>query len=233
MNLFFEPGISQGVRFLDEAESFHAVKVLRRKRGDHIRITDGRGFFYDAVITDADIRRCTFDIEEQHEQQPPAYSIHIAISPTKNADRIEWFVEKAVEIGVAEITLVDCDHTERRHQKTDRLEKVTLSAMKQSLKVWLPVVHPLQPLREFIPTVAADQKYIAYVDNDNPELLKNVITPGSTYVVLIGPEGDFSKEELTLAEQNGFKKVSLGPARLRTETAGIVACHILNLANTH
>ena len=233
MNLFFEPGINQGVRFLDEAESFHAVKVLRRKRGDHIRITDGKGSFYDAVITNADTRRCTFDIVEQHEEPAPGYAIHIAISPTKNADRIEWFVEKAVEIGVTEISLIDCDHTERRHQKTDRLEKVTLSAMKQSLKARLPVVNPLRPLRDFMSTVTADQKFIAYVDNDNQELLKNVITPRSAYVVLIGPEGDFSKEELTLAEQNGFQKVSLGPSRLRTETAGIVACHILNLANTH
>lgn len=232
MNLFFQPVIDQGIRFLDEAESFHAVKVLRRKRGDRIHITDGKGLVYDAIIQNADIRRCTFEIEGKEVVPPPAYSIHIAISPTKNADRIEWFVEKAVEIGITEITLVDCDHTERRHQKTDRLEKVANSAMKQSLKAWLPVVHPLYPLRDFITSATADQKFIAYVDNDNPELLKNVITPGSSYVVLIGPEGDFSKEELTLAEQNGFKKVSLGPSRLRTETAGIVACHILNLANT-
>lgn len=232
MNLFFQPGIDEGVRFLDEAESHHAVKVLRKKRGDHIRITNGKGVFYDAVIQNADTRRCTFEIAAADAVLSPAHSIHIAISPTKNADRIEWFVEKAVEIGITEITLVDCDHTERRHQKTDRLEKVANSAMKQSLKAWLPVVHPLQPLRNFINSVTSDQKFIAYVDNDNPELLKNVITPGSSYVVLIGPEGDFSKEELTLAEQKGFKKVSLGPSRLRTETAGIVACHILNLANT-
>lgn len=231
MNLFFEPGIPQGIRFLDENESHHAAKVLRKTRGDQIRITDGKGCFYDAVIVNPDARKCTFDIDAKHNEPLPGYSIHIAISPTKNADRIEWFVEKAVEIGIREITPVACDHTERRHIKSDRLEKVATSAMKQSLKAFLPIVHPLCPLRDFIKSVSADQKFIAHVDNENKDHLKNVIKAGTSYVVLIGPEGDFSNEELTLAQSCEFKKVSLGPSRLRTETAGLVACHILNLAN--
>ena len=163
---------------------------------------------------------------------PKNFIIHIAISPTKNADRIEWFVEKAVELGIDEITLLECDHTERQHLKIDRLEKMAISAMKQSLKAKLPVIHPLTSFRNIVHTAGSVEKYIAHVDNENPNQLKNLIAAGSSYLVLIGPEGDFSDEELTLAENQGFKKISLGPSRLRTETAGLAACHILNLANT-
>jgi 16S rRNA (uracil1498-N3)-methyltransferase len=232
VNLFFEPNISQGVHYLDQTESHHAVKVLRKKTGDRIRITDGKGFFYDAVIVSADARHCSFELDSKIQVPQPEFSIHIAISPTKNADRIEWFVEKAVEIGVQEISLIDCDHTERRHIKTDRLEKMATSAMKQSLKAYLPVVHPLIPLRDFIASASADQKFIAHVDTENKAHLQNSAQGKNSYVILIGPEGDFSNEELTLAETYEFKKVTLGPSRLRTETAGLVACHILNLANT-
>ena len=160
------------------------------------------------------------------------FTIHIAISPTKNADRIEWFVEKAVEFGIDEITLLECDHTERQHINIDRLEKVAISAMKQSLKAKLPSIHSLTSFRNLTHDAKALEKYIAHVDSENPIQLKNLVARGSSYLVLIGPEGDFSREELTLAKSLGFKKISLGPSRLRTETAGLAACHILNLANT-
>jgi 16S rRNA (uracil1498-N3)-methyltransferase len=232
VNLFYQPQVAQGILHLDPDESRHVVKVLRKKEGDRITLTDGKGSFYDATINHPDVRKCTFVISHKFQEQPKNFIIHIAISPTKNADRIEWFVEKAVELGIDEITLLLCDHTERQHLKIDRLEKMAISAMKQSLKAKLPVIHPLTSFRDLIQTASAVEKYIAHVDNENPNQLKNLITAGSSYLVLIGPEGDFSNEELTLAAHQGFKKISLGPSRLRTETAGLAACHILNLANT-
>ncbi|HZI24022.1 MAG TPA: 16S rRNA (uracil(1498)-N(3))-methyltransferase, partial [Chryseolinea sp.] len=225
------PQIPHGIFFLDPDESRHVVKVLRKKQGEKIRITDGQGIFYDATITKPDPHQCLFEVIAQMEDPPNAFAIHVAISPTKNTDRIEWFVEKAVEFGIDEITLMACDHTERQHFKIDRFEKIAISAMKQSLKSRLPVINPLTNFRQVILSGSVE-KFIAHVDNENPMHLKNVVNPRSKYLVLIGPEGDFSDEELLLAQSHGFKKVSLGTSRLRTETAGLAACHILNLANT-
>ncbi len=230
MNLFYQPLIPQGISYLDADESRHCVKVLRHTIGDTLRITDGQGFFYNAIITKADDRQCTFRIAETIAQPVRDFTIHIAISPTKNADRIEWFVEKAVELGVDTISIVECENTERTYLKKERLEKVAISAMKQSLKATLPRIEGLLPFQDIFRTNAS-QKFIAYVDQRNPDHLKNLATTGKDYVVLIGPEGDFSPNELNAALQNGFKKVSLGPSRLRTETAGLAACHILNLIN--
>jgi 16S rRNA (uracil1498-N3)-methyltransferase len=232
VNLFYQPRLPEGVHYLDSDESRHVVKVLRKKKGDTINITDGKGNFYKAVIADADSHQCNFDIVEQKVEPARNFHIHIGISPTKNSDRIEWFVEKAVELGVNEITLIQCDHTERQHLKAERLEKMAISAMKQSLKAALPVIHPLVNFRNVVLSSSVSEKYIAHVDHENPNYLKNLVKPGSSYFVLIGPEGDFTEEELTLADTQGFTKISLGPSRLRTETAGLAACHILNLANT-
>lgn len=232
MNLFYQPQLPQGILQLDPDESRHVVKVLRKKHGDPINLTDGKGFFYEATINQPDPRQCTFVVVKKIHEPTKNFTIHIAISPTKNADRIEWFVEKAVEFGIDEITLLNCDRTERQHLKIDRLEKMAISAMKQSLKAKLPIIYPLTSFKDLVQGTKSVEKYIAYVDNNNPNQLKNLVAPASSYIVLIGPEGDFSNEELTLAENQGFKKIGLGPSRLRTETAGIAACHILNLANT-
>lgn len=232
MNLFYQPLIPQGALYLDQDESRHAIKVLRKRNGDLIRLTDGNGVFYQGIITDADPHQCTFDVHSSESQPKKNFSIHIAISPTKNSDRIEWFVEKSVELGIDEITLLTCDHTERQHLKVERLEKNAISAMKQSLKAWLPVIRPTVSFKDFVPSAIAEQKFIAYVDDHNQSHLQRIVEPGLSYLALIGPEGDFSSDELVLAERNGFKKVSLGSSRLRTETAGLAACHILNLANT-
>jgi len=232
VNLFYQPQLAQGILHLDADESRHAVKVLRKKKEDRITITDGKGFFYEAVIDNPNPHQCTFAVNNKIQESPKNFTIHIAISPTKNADRIEWFVEKAVEFGIDEITLLECDHTERQHIKIDRLEKMAISAMKQSLKAKLPTIHALTTFRNLTQNAGAIEKYIAHVDSENPNQLKKLVGRGSSYLVLIGPEGDFSREELTLAESLGFKKISLGPSRLRTETAGLAACHILNLANT-
>jgi 16S rRNA (uracil1498-N3)-methyltransferase len=231
VNVFFQPLLPEGALYLDPDESRHCVKVLRNKAGDSIRITDGQGFFYDAIITKADPAKCLIEIREKIPEQKRSYRIHIAISPTKNADRIEWFVEKTVELGIDEITLIECDNTERAFIKTERLEKVAISAMKQSLKASLPRIHGLQKADQLMRESGASSKFIAYVDPQNPLHLKALAKPGMDYLVLIGPEGDFSPEELTLAGKHGFDKVSLGNSRLRTETAGIAACHILHLIN--
>jgi 16S rRNA (uracil1498-N3)-methyltransferase len=230
--LFYQPLIPEGKFFLDAEESRHCVKVLRRKNGDVIRITDGDGSFYDARISDANQSSCKFTIEKSEKERQPDYSIHIAIAPTKNLERIEWFVEKAVEIGVQHISFVECKHSERVSIKKERIEKIAVSAMKQSLKARLPKITPLTPFDEFVTTADASQKFIAFVDQSNPDHLIRSATPKSSYLILIGPEGDFSESELNTAEKNTFKKVSLGQSRLRTETAGLAACHILNLINS-
>lgn len=231
VNLFYQPEIAQGIHHLDEEESRHCVKVLRRKAGDALRITDGKGYFYEALITKADPRQCEFSIQSSRRENQKAYSIHIAVSPTKNADRIEWFVEKATEFGVDTITLLDCENAERTFLKTERLRKITISAMKQSLKATLPVINDMIEFKTFVGQARETGRYMAYVDFENPTHLLATAKKNESALVLIGPEGDFSKGEVETAINAGFVKVSLGKSRLRTETAAIAACHILNLVN--
>jgi 16S rRNA (uracil1498-N3)-methyltransferase len=232
LNLFYQPLIDQQIHHLDAEESRHCIKVLRKKNGDVIHLTDGKGFFYEASIIKADPVQCDFKIINQTQQSEKNFSIHIAIAPTKNADRMEWFVEKAVELGVDKITLIECAHSERIYLKPDRLKKIACSAMKQSLKAMLPVIEGPVKLNTVI--IQADEalRFIAHVDHSNPLHLKDAASPAQRYLAMIGPEGDFSDPELALAEQHSFRKVSLGTSRLRTETAGIAACHILNLINS-
>jgi len=230
-NLFYQPGIQEGLYFLDSDESRHCYKVLRKKVGDTIHITDGKGNLFEAILTETKPDKCSFKIQSTQPQEKKKYRIHIAIAPTKNPDRIEWFVEKAVEIGVDEISFILCDKSERAAMKTERIEKLAVSAMKQSLKTYLPRINPMGLFKDVIMNTHAVEKYIAFVDHTNPNLLMQVANSNTTYAILIGPEGDFSKNEIELAIAHQYKKVSLGPSRLRTETAGIAACHILNLVN--
>lgn len=231
MNLFYQPHIQDGIHYLDPEESRHCYKVLRKKPGDLIQITDGKGYQYQAKLTDTKFDKCSFTIESKQKEEKRPYTIHIALAPTKNPDRTEWFVEKAIEIGVDELSFLLCDNSERAALKTDRIEKLAISAMKQSLKNSVPKINHMILLKDFITTNSTASKYIAYVDQTNPDHLLKEAKPKSNYIILIGPEGDFSKKELELALTQGYKKVSLGPSRLRTETAGVVACHILNLVN--
>jgi 16S rRNA (uracil1498-N3)-methyltransferase len=227
VQLFYQPDLSQNHCWLTEDESRHCVKVLRKREGELIAVTDGKGFFYDGIITKANAQRCEFEIQEKREERKKKFRIHLAIAPTKNPDRLEWLIEKATELGVDEITLIDCDHSERSFIKTERLLKVAISAMKQSQKATLPVINPLSSFASILGTVA-DQKFIAYVDHSNPKHLIREATKEKNYLICIGPEGDFSKEELEKALDQGFIKVSLGESRLRTETAGMAACCLLN-----
>jgi 16S rRNA (uracil1498-N3)-methyltransferase len=184
------------------------------------------------VITAADPGECKFEIKDRKAETVKSFNIHIAISPTKHPDRLEWFVEKAVELGVDRITIMNCEHTEQSHYKLERLEKIAISAMKQSLRLTLPDIEDQTDFDEVIDNTRAASKFIAHVDASNPDHLKNMAPPDSEYLVLIGPEGDFSLRELQLAAAKEFKKVNLGSHRLRTETAGLAACNILNLVNT-
>ncbi len=187
--------------------------------------------FYKAQIILPDFSKCGFVIQTTKAQPPKTFQVHIAIAPTKNTDRIEWFVEKAVELGVDRISFILCSNSERKSLKSDRLERLAISAMKQSWQAWLPQLTPMLPFKDVLAS-AATQKFIAFVDIQNPIHLKAAARPGGEALVLIGPEGDFSQAELQNALDHGFQKVSLGSNRLRTETAGLAACHILNLINS-
>jgi 16S rRNA (uracil1498-N3)-methyltransferase len=231
LNLFYQPRLPDGVNYLDAEESRHTVRVLRMQEGDQLSLTDGKGCFYSAKITNPDSKKCEFEILNKEEVSKKKFHVHVAIAPTKNADRIEWFVEKATEIGVDEISFITCKNSERKLLNLERIEKVAISAMKQSQQAWLPRIHEMIPFKEIL-KVSAEQKFIAHVDASNPKQLHSVAAQGKKYLVLIGPEGDFSNEELLSASEHNLEKVSLGANRLRTETAGIVAAQIFGLINS-
>ena len=236
MYLLYCPDI-ETKQTLSEEESAHCVRVLRYSAGDEILITDGRGTTYTARITNPHPKHCDFEIISSEKQEPHHhFHLHIAIAPTKNMDRMEWAVEKCVEIGVDEITPLLCRFSERKQLRIDRLEKIILSAAKQSLTPYLPVLHDLTPYEDFIKSQESrvksqEQNFIAHCYKDEKRLLKDEIEQGRDVLVLIGPEGDFSEQEVADALAAGFIPVSLGNSRLRTETAAVVACHTAVLIN--
>ncbi|WP_234733983.1 16S rRNA (uracil(1498)-N(3))-methyltransferase [Tellurirhabdus bombi] len=229
MHLFYQPNASKEP-FLSEEESRHCVKTLRLGKGDSISVTDGHGNQFSCVIETADPRRCQFRIVDQHAETPRPYSIHLAVAPTKNLDRTEWFIEKAVELGVDRLSFFIGQHSERRVLKTDRVEKIAVAAMKQSLQAYLPQIDPLVAFQEIL-ALPADQRFLAHLPEgeEKPASLLRTAKPTGKLLVLIGPEGDFSEKEISAAVQAGFQMVTLGATRLRTETAALAACHILNL----
>ena len=220
---------------LDAEESRHAVRVLRLREGDELNVTDGKGNLYTCQIVEASDKACSIQSLSPLISHLSPFTFHLAVAPTKNPSRMEWLVEKAVEIGVGEFTLLDCDHSERSFLKTDRLEKLAISAMKQSLHTVLPEIHPAVSLRDLLSTThfpLPTQKFIAHCEADKPRTpLATALQPGQDTVALIGPEGDFSEEEIALALECGFQPVSLGPSRLRTETAALYAVTAFNLIN--
>ena len=232
MHLFYIPDISTGLQLLPPEESMHCIKVLRLKKGDTIYLTDGAGGLYKTAIIDDHPKKCTLKvIESKYNVGKKDFKIHIAIAPTKNINRFEWFLEKATEIGIDQITPLLCEHSERKVIKPERLNKIITAAMKQSLKTYHPDLNEMTSFENFIPTADSDQKFIAYCSESFDKHLKDKYIKGKNVIVLIGPEGDFSPSEVEAAIKNGYNPVSLGPARLRTETAGIVACHTINLIN--
>ena len=233
MNLFYAPYLAEPAFILAEEESKHIIRVLRKSGGDIVFFTDGLGFNYKCVIKEANPKKCLIEIiEKVAGEDKRDFRLHIAIAPTKNIARYEWFLEKSTEIGVDYITPIICSHSERKEVKTDRLNKVITSAMKQSLKSYHPELEEKASFEEIINLPFNSQKFIAYIDDNVTLELSKAYTPGQDVLVLIGPEGDFSTKEVELAVSKGFIPVRLGTSRLRTETAGIVACHTINLMNS-
>jgi 16S rRNA (uracil1498-N3)-methyltransferase len=232
MHLFFDPAISGNRHILEQQEATHCVRVLRLKENDIVHLTDGRGNLYKSKIIMAHPKKCELEIiETQSNYNRRNYHLHIVIAPTKNIDRFEWFLEKATEIGIDEITPLICEHSERRVIKPERLIKVISSAMKQSLKTYLPKLNEITSFKKFIETKNTDNKFITNCKEDPHIQIHNQYKAGDALTILIGPEGDFSDEELENALSKGYISISLGNSRLRTETAGLVACHAVYLAN--
>jgi len=239
MNLFLASSSDATNIVLNEEESKHCIKVLRMTKGDSIHVIDGKGSFFRATIVVDNPRQCIAKIDERKEAfGDHGYSLHIAIAPTKNISRFEWFLEKCTEIGINEITPILCERSERKIIKPQRLEKILLSATKQSLKSRIPVLHPLVKLPQFLKQMQGYtedekvQKFIAHCqDQKERKRLKQAYSTNEKVLILIGPEGDFTANEIQKTKTAGFSEISLGNSRLRTETAGLVACHTIHLAN--
>ncbi|MDD3061208.1 MAG: 16S rRNA (uracil(1498)-N(3))-methyltransferase [Massilibacteroides sp.] len=231
MQLFYTPDIEKNPK-LTEEEARHCIRVLRLNEGSEIDLTDGKGNFYKAVITQAHPKHCLVSIKEKIPQILFwGFHLHIAVAPTKNIDRMEWFVEKTTEIGINTITFLNCRHSERKEIKCERIEKIIVGAMKQSLKATLPVLNGMMDFKTFVKQPFEGRKLIAHCEPEEKPLLKQICHPGENALILIGPEGDFSKEEIALAKQEGFTAISLGESRLRTETAALTACQTMHFIN--
>ena len=233
MQLFFQDSITSPTTFLNEEESKHLVRVLRKKQGDQILLTDGKGMLYTCVLDQADPKKASLTVLSSKEAGKDGFNIHLAIAPTKSPDRMEWMVEKITEIGFHELTLLDTMHGERSFLKTDRLQKKIISACKQSIKWRTPKVNSSIKFNSFLKADSFPdyQKFIAYVDENQVNHLLDLATTGGKYLILIGPEGDFDPKEIQIALENGYQAVSLGKSRLRTETAGLAAVQMLQALN--
>jgi len=232
MNSFYISEITGNFVPLTSEESRHCVKVLRLSKGDHVQLLNGKGSSYEAIIQIADPKSCMLEIlQENKHPNYRSYHLTVAIAPTKNMDRFEWFAEKAAEIGIDKIVPIICKHSERKELRNERLEKILISAMKQSGQKYLPELTRQISFKELIKEPFDGDKLIAHCEPGHKQTLKNSVTPGKNVMLLIGPEGDFDPAEIKLALENGYIPVSLGESRLRTETAGVVACQTVYLVN--
>jgi 16S rRNA (uracil1498-N3)-methyltransferase len=233
MQLFYNPNISKATTdfSFDKEESKHIIKVLRKKDTDILFVTNGLGLLFETEITLASDSKCTVKINTITEAEKPKYQLHLAVAPTKMNDRYEWFLEKATEIGIHEITPIICNRSERKAVNTERFEKILLSAMKQCNQLYLPKLNPAISFAEFIKQKQNGLQLIAHCEETDKKSLKSVLKPNEDVTLLIGPEGDFSKKEIALALANNYVPVTLGNTRLRTETAAIVGCHSVVFVN--
>ncbi len=234
MQLFYSPDINKDLSnfTFDKDESKHIIRVLRKKDGDTLWVTNGQGTLFETRITLGSEKNCITEIIQYTNQEKTPFRLHLAVAPTKMNERYEWFLEKATEMGIHEITPIICEHSERKIVKTERFEKIIQSAMKQSLQTHLPILNEPITMKDFLQKNLQGNLYIAHCEDDKEKiLLKNCIPLHEDYVLLVGPEGDFSTNEIKLALDKGYKPVSLGHTRLRTETAAIVACHSFVFTN--
>lgn len=227
MQLFYNATINEVTETFtfDREESKHIIKVLRKKDGDILFVTNGLGFLFKTEIVLASDSKCTVQIVSFEKASIPKYNLHLVVAPTKMNDRYEWFLEKATEIGVQEITPIICDRSERKVINMERFEKILLSAIKQSNALYLPKLNPAISFKEFVKNKNTGLQLIAHCEETDKKTLKSVLQPNTDITVLIGPEGDFSDKEITLALAQNYIPVTLGNTRLRTETAAVVACH--------
>ncbi len=224
MNIFYCPHIAGNIFELDEKESKHSVRVLRLGTGDRVVLVDGKGGWYEAAIEDAHPKRCKLKIlSHTPNYQPLSYGLHMAVSPTKNMDRFEWFLEKSVEIGITHITPLICNRTERKQVKLERLERILVSAMKQSLKAYKPTLHAATNMSDFLSRSTDGVKGIAHC-HPTERLSVTGLARSDNYTLLVGPEGDFTDDEVQMALKAGYKPFHLGQSRLRTETAAVYLC---------
>jgi len=234
MHLFYTPDLIAGQSHyqLNEEESKHCIRVLRLNQGDQVQLIDGKGGLYTAIIADPHPKRTLLQINSAHQEyQKRDHYLHIAVAPTKNLDRTEWFLEKATEIGIDEISLIICQRSERKEAKVDRLNKIITAAVKQSLKAYHPLLNEAVPLSGILNRAFSGQKFIAHCEPGEKIDLRSAIEPRGNYLVLIGPEGDFTPTEINEAFKNDFKAITLGNSRLRTETAALEACFEINFLN--
>ncbi len=232
MNIFYAPDIAGNQYMLNEDESKHCIRVLRMQASEKLILIDGRGGYYRASIADAHPKRCLLVVDETIlEYEKPNYKLHIAIAPTKNLDRLEWFAEKATEIGISEITPIICDHSERKVVNTERLEKIVIAAIKQSVKAYKPKINEAISFNSFIKTPKEGFRFLAHCEEADKKYIQQLYKPSSDALILIGPEGDFSTTEINDAIKAGFLPISLGKSRLRTETAGVFSCSLINILN--
>ena len=229
MNIFIA-NIQHQTAILTSEESWHCAKVLRNKAGEAIKLIDGLGSFYDATLSSVNEKKCEAQITGgPFEQKKRDYYLHLAIAPTKQIDRIEWMIEKAVEIGIDEISFVICKNSERTVVKTDRIKKIIESAVKQSLQAFIPKVNEVVDFKTIVTTVNYNQKLIAHCFNKEKSSINAVSFKNKSTLVLIGPEGDFTMQEVDMAEVSGFTSLDLGANRLRTETAGLYVCQAASI----
>ena len=232
MILFYTNNITDNLAILEGDEAMHCTKTLRKKLGDTIHFVDGKGGIYSGKIIGSNKKSCSISIENRHfTEKRKNYKLHLAIAPTKNINRLEWFLEKATEIGIDEITPILCQRSERKKIRLDRLTKVVAAAMKQSIKPHLPLMNELTKFKDFVKQDFNGQKLIAHCNDGEKTILKQIYQPQNNVLIMIGPEGDFSNEEVKLAFENQFNAISLGDERLRTETAGIASVHTISLLN--
>lgn len=236
MNLFYDPDFSsdyanRGIYFLNPEESWHCAKVLRMQQGQNVHVTNGKGSLFKGILEHVDPKGCKIRVGEISEQARSNFSIHLAVAPIKNMARYEWFLEKAAEIGIDRITPLICERSEKISIRHDRLVRVVIAAMKQSLACFCPVVDSPVSFNDFVQSAETEGNFIAWCSDQEEQLFGKVCKPNSAVLVLIGPEGDFTTEEVRRAQTAGFIPISLGKKRLRTETAALTACIVVHTLN--
>ena len=231
MDIFYSTRITNNEIELSKSESHHCIIVKRKKIKDKVKVVDGNGYLYISSIINANKNSVILKIEEKKKSLSPANNFHLVISPTKSHDRIDWMVEKATEIGVEEITFLLCSRTERKKINFDRIKRISISALKQCGQAYLPKINDIKDFKSVIESIEANQKYIAHLEEDDKVYLSKTYKSGETSVILIGPEGDFTKDEINIAKTNHFIPVTLGKNTLRTETAGVYVSSLVNILN--